>query len=44
MRATISLDREIIKFKGSGRKIIVPLDPKEGTTWVKTWDEAHEAR
>jgi hypothetical protein len=43
MRATISLERDRIKLKGSGRKIIIPLDPKEGKPWVETWDEAHEA-
>jgi hypothetical protein len=43
MRDTISLERGRIKLKGSGRKIIIPLDPKEGKSWVKTWDEAHEA-
>jgi hypothetical protein len=36
MRATISLERDRIKLKGSGKKIIMPLDPKEGKTWVKT--------
>jgi len=44
MRAMISLERDRIKLKGSGRKIIIPLDPKEGKPWVETWDEAHESR
>jgi len=43
MWATISLERDRVKLKGSGRKIIIPLDPKEGKPWVKTWDEAQEA-
>jgi hypothetical protein len=43
MKATISLERDIIKLKGSNKKIIIPLDPKEGKPWVKTWDEAQEA-
>jgi len=30
MRAKISLDRDRIKLNGSARKIIIPLDPKEG--------------
>jgi hypothetical protein len=30
MRAAISLERDRIKLKGSGRKIIIPLEPKEG--------------
>jgi hypothetical protein len=29
MKATISLERDKIKLKGSGRKIIIPLDPKK---------------
>jgi hypothetical protein len=44
MWATISLERDRIKLKGSGRKIIIPLDPKEGKPWVETWDEAQEVR
>ena len=44
IKATISLERYRIKLKGSRRKIIIPLDPKEGKPWVETWDEAHEAR
>jgi hypothetical protein len=32
------------KLKGSGRKIIIPLDPKEGKPWVEMWDEDQEAR
>jgi hypothetical protein len=40
MKATISLERDWIKLKGSGRKIIIPLDPKEGNPWVETWEEA----
>jgi hypothetical protein len=44
MRDTISLERDRIKLKGSGRKIIITLDPKEGKYWVETSDEAHEAR
>ena len=44
MKATISLERDIIKLKGSDRKIIIPLDPKEGKSWVETWDKSHEAQ
>jgi hypothetical protein len=44
MRATISLERDRIKLKGSSRKIIIPLDPKEGKPWVETWDETHETQ
>jgi hypothetical protein len=29
MKETISLERDRIKLKGSGRKIIIPMDPKK---------------
>jgi hypothetical protein len=44
MKETISLERDRIKLKGSGRKIIIPLDPKEGKPWMESWDEDQEAR
>jgi hypothetical protein len=44
MNETVSLERYRIKLKGSKRKIIIPLDPKEGKPWNKTWDEDQEAR
>jgi hypothetical protein len=40
MKSTISLERDRIKIKGSSRKIIILLDPKEGKPWVKTWHES----
>jgi hypothetical protein len=43
MKSTISLEGDRIKLKGSGRKIIIPPDLKEGKPWVETWNEAHEA-
>jgi hypothetical protein len=30
MKENISLEKEKIKLKGNGRKIIIPLDPNEG--------------
>ena len=33
MKANISLEKDGIKLKGSGRKIIIPLDPNEGKPW-----------
>jgi hypothetical protein len=42
MKDTISLKMDKIKLKSNDRKIIIPLDPKEGKTGVDTWDEAHE--
>jgi len=43
MKPTISLERDRIKLKESGRKIIIPLDPKEGKPWMESWDEDQEA-
>jgi hypothetical protein len=39
MKETISLERDRIKLKGSGRKIIILLDLKEGKPWMDSWDE-----
>jgi hypothetical protein len=44
MKETISLERDRIKLKGSGRKIIILLDPKEGKPWMESWDEDQEDR
>jgi hypothetical protein len=38
MKETISLERDRTKLNGSGRKIIIPLDPKEGKPWMDLWD------
>jgi hypothetical protein len=44
MKSIVSLKRDRIKLKGSGKKIIIPLDPKEGKPWVETWDKDQEAQ
>ena len=33
MKANISLEKDIIKLKGQGKKVIIPLDTKEGEPW-----------
>lgn len=33
MKSNISLEKDIIKLKGKGKKVIIPLDPKEGAPW-----------
>ena len=38
MKANISLEKDRIKLKGQGKKIIIPLDPKEGTPWEELDD------
>ena len=38
MKANISLEKDTIKLKGQGKKIIIPLDPKEGTPWEELDD------
>ena len=39
MKANISLEKDIIKLKGQGQKVIIPLDPKE---WAP-WEEPNES-
>ena len=33
MKANISLEKDRIKLKGQGKKVIIPLHPKEGAPW-----------
>src|SRR5713226_7886130 len=35
MTASISLDKEQIKLKGNGHKVIVPINPSQGQPWVE---------
>jgi len=44
MKEIISLERNKIKLKGNGQKIVIPLEPKEGKPWVEVWDEDVEAK
>ena len=39
MKASISLDKERIKLKGNGQKVIVPIHPYQGEPWTKPIDE-----
>ena len=39
MKASISLDKERIKLKGNGQKVIVPIHPSQGETWTEPIDE-----
>ena len=39
MKASISLDKERIKLKGNGQKVIVPIHPSQGEPWTKPIDE-----
>ena len=38
MKDNISLEKDRIKLKGQGKKIIISLDPKEGTPWEEPDD------
>ena len=38
MRANISLEKDKIKLNGQGKKVIIPLDPKEGALWEELDD------
>lgn len=44
MKANISLEKDRVKLKGNGRKIIIPLDPSERKPWSEPLDEDHEVR
>ena len=39
MKALISLDKEKIKIKGNGKKVIVPIHPSQGEPWIEPIDE-----
>ena len=36
---SISLDKDRIKLKGNGKKVIVPIHPSQGEPWTKPIDE-----
>ena len=38
MKANISLEKDRIKLKGQGKKVIIPLDPEEGESWEELDD------
>ena len=44
MKANISLEKDRIKLKGQGKKIIISLDPKEGAPWEEPDDSKARVR
>ena len=44
MKANISLEKDRIRLKGQGKKIIIPLDPKEGAPWEELDDSEDKVR
>ena len=44
MKANISLEKDRIKLKGQGKKVIIPLDPKEGAPWEELDDSKTKVR
>ena len=44
MKASISLDKERIKLKGNGKKVIVPIHLSQGEPWTKPIDEDVDVR
>ena len=44
MKASISLDKERIKLKGNGKKVIVPIHPSQGEPWIQPIDEEVDIR
>ena len=44
MKASISLDKERIKLKGNGQKVIVTIHPSQGDPWIEPIDEEFDIR
>ena len=44
MKAPIYLDRERIKLKGNGQKVIVPIHLSQGEPWIEPIDEEIDIR
>ena len=44
MKVSISLDKDRIKLKGNGQKVIVPIHPSQGEPWTKPIDEELDIR
>ena len=44
MKASISLDKERIKLKANGQKVIVPIHPSQGEPWTEPIDEEVKIR
>ena len=44
MKANISLEKDKIKLKGQEKKVIIPLDPKEGEPWEEPDDSEDKVK
>ena len=44
IKAFIYLDKERIKLKGNGQKVIVPIHPSQGEPWIEPIDEQVDIR
>ena len=44
MKPSISLDKERIKLKGNGQKVIVPIHPSQGEPQIEPIDEEVDIR
>ena len=44
VKANISLEKDRIKIKGQGKKVIIPLDSKEGAPWEELDDSEAKVR
>ena len=44
MKANISLEKDRVKLKGQGKKVIIPLGPKEGALWEELDDSEAKVR
>ena len=44
MKTNISLEKDKIKLKGQSKKVIIPLNPKEGAPWEEPDDSEAKVR
>lgn len=44
MKASIFLEKDRIKIKGKGKRVIIPLDPTKGKAWEEANDDDVDAR
>jgi hypothetical protein len=44
MKNTISIEKDMINIKRNVKRIIIPLNPKEGKPWMEPWKEESNIR
>ena len=44
MKSSISLEKERIKIKGNGKKVIIPIHPSQGEPWIEPINDDFDVR